>query len=210
MTGRNDVFADIQQKILNNLYIAIPRMGWAFVFFHFDFNIGTGLGSGQLDLLPSFMGFALILHELKHLAKVSPSAKLLRPLAWGLLLYDLDVFFQNSFEASLLTVLPMEGLTQLLDLLAIVVRLYFHFQLFTDLANAANIVGYPKEKRLLDARTWYVVLLTVLSVNNYLKIVNQWVAVGLLVSCIAAAVILCVTLLNFGRWGQKHMEKPGI
>ncbi len=64
-----------------------------------------------------------------------------------------------------------------------------HFQLFTDLANAANIVGYPKEKRLLDARTWYVVLLTVLAVNNYLKMVNQWVAIGLLVSCIAAAVI---------------------
>ncbi len=124
MTDRNDLSAEIQQKTFEKLFIAIRRMGWAFVFFHFDLNIGTGLGSGQLDLLPSFMGFALILHELKHLARVAPSAKLLRPLAWGLLLYDLDVFFQEGFEASLLTVLPLEGLAQLIHLLAIVVRLW--------------------------------------------------------------------------------------
>ncbi len=184
------------------LYRAIRRIGWAYVLFHLDLNVPTNVGSGQLDLLPSFFGFLLILHELGHIQEAVPSAGLLRPLAWGLLVFELDGFFAGAFGASLLLALePLGGLKQLVELLFSMLRLYFHFQMLTDLADAAHAASYPGEKSLLNTRTWYTVLLTVVMIASGLRDMPVWIPVGVLVLNLAAAIFMMRAILKFGKWG---------
>lgn len=128
---------------------AIKNIARAYLFLHLSINLGT------LNILPSWVGYILIFGALPVIAEEQPSAKLLRPLAvilglWEGILWSAQLF-NISFDPLLLSVL------------AAVVGLYFHFQLLTDLANIAkSLHDYSLHTRLLTLRTVRTLMTTLI------------------------------------------------
>ena len=64
----------------------------------------------------------------------------------------------------------LEGVSQFLDIIVCLVNLYFHFQLFTNLASIARKyqpVNDELDEKLLGYRTWQTVVLTGIMVITY-------------------------------------------
>lgn len=131
------------------LCAAVGGIAWAHILLLLNFNLGT------LNVLPDWLGYVLILRALPALAEERESAALLRPL--GLLLTAWEAFL---WTAKLLGFSPEP---YILGLVAAAVSLYFHFQLLTELAAAAEAHGCPERKRLLVLRTVRTVMICVLA-----------------------------------------------
>lgn len=135
------------------LYTALSRVAWAHVFIYFNFNLGT------LNVLPPWVGYAMILSALPLLAEERRDLPLLSPLGWLLLGWDFC-----SWLLTLLSRAGLDGRFLFLDLLLVAANLYFHFQLFTDLAAiAARYQGEEDaiDRHLLACRTWVALITTV-------------------------------------------------
>ena len=81
--------------------------------------------------------------------------------------------------------------------------LYFHFQLLTDIANAAQLNEYDGSQDLLRTRTWYTLLNTVLYLMLYASLWIHWLSVVLLVIHLVVAIIICRQILRFGKWSKE-------
>lgn len=128
---------------------AIKRIARGYILIHLNINLGT------LNILPNWLGYILFYGALNVISEEEDSAKLLRPLAvllgiWEALLWLLTLF-GVSFDVPLIT------------LFAEVIGLYFHFQLLTNLASIAKKYDCPEQKRLLTLRTVRTLLITLLS-----------------------------------------------
>lgn len=134
------------------LYTALSRVAWAHVFIYINFTLGT------LNILPPWVGYALILSALPLLKEERRDLPLLAPLGWLLLGWNFLDWLFTWGGASL------NGRILFLDLLLTAANLYFHFQLFTDLAAiAARYQGEEDtiDKSLLTCRTWVALITTV-------------------------------------------------
>lgn len=132
------------------LYRSLGRIAWGYAFIYLNFNINS------LELLPDWAGWLLIYSALPGIAGAGePSALLLRPLC-GLL---------AAWEGLCWLLKAVGEPTELwgLWLIAAVLTLYVHFQLFTNLASAAERFGCPQRRSLLVLRTVNVVFTTLLS-----------------------------------------------
>lgn len=132
------------------LYSSLGKIAWGYALIYLHFNINT------IDLLPSWAGWLLICSALPGLARAGePSALLLNP-PCGLL---------AAWEAVTWLLTAVGEPTELwgLWLIAAVLTLYVHFQLFTNLASAAGRFGCPQRRSLLVLRTVNVVFTTLLS-----------------------------------------------
>ena len=132
------------------LYSSLGKIAWGYVFIYLNFNLGS------IDILPSWAGWLLICSALPGLARAGePSALLLNP-PCGLL---------AAWEAVTWLLTAVGEPTELwgLWLIAAVLTLYAHFQLFTNLASAAGRFGCPQRRSLLTLRTVNVVFTTLLS-----------------------------------------------
>lgn len=130
------------------LYTALSRVAWAYVFIYINFNLGN------LNVLPPWVGYALILSALPLLAEERRDLPLLRPLGELLLGWGFCCWLFHDLESHFL----------FWDLLLTAAHLYFHFQLFTDLAAiAARYQGeYDTiDQSLLSCRTWVALTTTV-------------------------------------------------
>ena len=130
------------------LYTALSRVAWAYVFIYINFNLGT------LNVLPPWVGYALILSALPLLKEERRDLPLLRPLGELLLGWDFCCWLFHDLENRFL----------FWDLLLTAANLYFHFQLFTDLAAiAARYQGECDtiDKSLLTCRTWVALITTI-------------------------------------------------
>ena len=119
------------------LYTALSRVAWAYVFIYINFNLGT------LNVLPPWAGYAMILSALPLLAEERRDLPLLRPLGWLLLGWSF-----LDWLSILLGGASLGGHILFLDLLLTAANLYFHFQLFTDLAAIA--ARYQGEEDAID------------------------------------------------------------
>lgn len=132
------------------LYRSLGRIAWGYVFIFLNINLGS------IDILPSWAGWLLICSALPGIARAGePSALLLNP-PCGLL---------AAWEAVTWLLKAVGEPTELwgLWLIAAVLTLYAHFQLFTNLASAAGRFGCPQRRSLLVLRTVNVVFTTLLS-----------------------------------------------
>ncbi len=127
---------------------AIKSIARAYLFLHLSINLGT------LNILPSWLGYILIFGALPIIAEEESSAKLLRPLAVLLGLWEGLLWVTQLFG------IPFSP--YLLSILAAVIDLYFHFQLLTDLANLAERHECPERQKLLTLRTVRTVMSTLL------------------------------------------------
>lgn len=174
------------------LISAVRCIAWGYVFLHLNFNLGT------LNVLPGFVGYALIVSALPDLAKEGRPSRLLRPLGIGLGVWDAVVwgfaFFGVTVE------LPI------IDLIAGVVGLYFHFQLLTDLSAVAEACDCPQGKRLLALRTARTILMAVMLLPIPWESVEA-LSVLLLAANLVVVVWLCVLL--FGLQSALRDHFPG-
>lgn len=135
------------------LYTALSRVAWAYVFIYINFNLGT------LNVLPPWVGYALILSALPLLKEERRDLPLLRPLGELLLVWDFC-----GWLLLFLSEITLESHFLFWDLLLVAANLYFHFQLFTDLAAIAARYqgeGDAIDKSLLTCRTWVALITTV-------------------------------------------------
>ena len=170
----------------------LSQVAWSHVLIFFDFNLGS------FDLLADFIGWFLLAGAVRELAAELPDLGLLRPLALGLGWYE--VFSQ----AALLFGWDLEehGLT-LLILLFKIVRVYFDFQLFTNLAQLAARYQPPDRKLdrgFLRVRNLQVFMDTLLSIPVLYPTLNEhqgllWVLLGASV-VVMAVVLYCLFSLR--------------
>lgn len=167
------------------LYSSLGRIAWGYALIYLHFNINT------LDLLPDWAGWLLILSALPGLAAAGePSALLLRPLcgllaAWEGLCWVLTALGQPT---------ELWGLW----LIAAVLTLYVHFQLFTNLASAAERFGCRQRRSLLTLRTVNVAFTTLLSLPLPLDEGDAWLAWPL-VAVTLAIIIWTIAVINTFR-----------
>lgn len=143
------------------LYRSLGRTAWGYAFIYLNFNLGS------IDILPAWAGWLLIYSALPGIAGAGePSALLLRPLC-GLL---------AAWEGLTWVLTAVGEPTELwgLWLIAAVLTLYVHFQLFTNLASAAERFGCPQRRSLLVLRTVNVVFTTLLSLPLPLDEGDTW------------------------------------
>lgn len=167
------------------LYRSLGRIAWGYALIYLNFNINA------LDLLPDWAGWLLICSALPGLAGAGgPSAMLLRPLCVLL----------AGWEAVCWVLTALGQPTELwgLWLIAAVLSLYVHFQLFTNLASAAGRFGCPQRRSLLILRTVNVVFTTLLSLPLPLDEVDGWVA-WVQVALVIVVIIWTIVVINTFR-----------
>lgn len=131
-------------------YTALTKIAWAFVFTLLDFHVGI------LNILPDFIGFALIYAAIKQLEKEQRDLTLLKPFAIALILWTSVDWILKWFGVSADQILPLVGM------IISLISLYFHFQLLTDLAQFApdDDEGNQIRSKLLLIRNVLIVVHT--------------------------------------------------
>ena len=170
---------------------AIKSIARAYLFLHLNINLGT------LNILPSWVGYIWIFGALPIIAEEEDAARLLRPLAVILGLWE-----------GFLWVVQLFGLSYspyLLTIIAEIIELYFHFQLLTNLASIAERYEYPERKKLLTLRTVRTLMVTALVLPFPWE---QYTAVTIVV-LIAHAIVafwICAVLYSLRRsvLGENH------
>lgn len=137
------------------------RIAWGYALIYLNININA------LDLLPDWAGWLLIGSGPARRRRVGePSVLLLRPLCWLL----------AAWEGLCWALEAMGRPTELwgLWLIAAAVSLYVHFQLFTNLAGAAERFACPQRRSLLVLRTVNVVFTTLMHLPLPLDSGDAW------------------------------------
>lgn len=168
----------------NALAAAVRKITWAYVFFYLDIDLGT------IDILPDWVFFILVLRALPDLAKAAPSAMLLESLSlilcgWNMIDWFLAIF-QVTINFYLITVV------------IVILSLYFHFQLLTNLAHIARQADCPQEKALLRLRSVMTVLITVFFVLP-LDWLNWGLGIATLATYCLLTIFLCGALYGFRK-----------
>ena len=167
----------------------LSQAAWAHVLIFFDFNLGS------FDLMADFIGWFLLAGAVRELAQELPELALLRPLALGLGWYE--VFAQ----AALLLGRDMEGYGfTLLILLVRIVRIYFDFQFFTDLARLAARYQPPDRKLdrgFLRLRNLQVFMDTLLAIPDLYPALSEHQALLWVLPGAALAVMVVVLYCLF-------------
>ena len=165
-----------------------------YLLIHLEINLGT------LDILPDWVGFLLMVEAIGELAEQQPSARLLRPLglllaawnfvAWVDAIFSIDLSWGGGFSD-----LPV------LALVIRVVSLYFHFQLLTNIADAAE--GYiPDQCAILRRRrTMQTLFLTLIALP--LPWTDEWFYASLVL-------LLATLIVAFTLWWQLRVMKAEL
>ena len=176
MTGGN------KREDIQKLASAVKNIAWGYLLLHFNVNLG------RIDILPDWAGYLLILTALPVLGEKRPSALLLKPLGQLLAAYSGLVWFA--------TILGWTNEIPALTILAGVVRLYFHFQLLTDLAAVGQ--GGPEGNTILHMRTVYTVIATLVFLPFPWEEISG-LTLALAIVWVIVALCLCYTLFRLRR-----------
>ena len=181
------------------LELAIGRIAWAYVFYYLDINLGS------INVLPEWAAYALILSALPGLAAAERSAAMLRPLAWLLLTLDAAEWAAGIFGAD-----PTGSVFYLVNTLARVISLYFHFQLLTNVAAIADGIDSQRAAGIRRLRNVCVIFNTMLAIPwpaECLGNVLQGV-IGFGFAVIACVIIIWSLSVLFGLRRALRGEAP--
>ncbi|MBR3767505.1 MAG: hypothetical protein IKL10_04600 [Clostridia bacterium] len=139
------------------LYSAITKIAWGYIFILVHIKINT------MDLLPSFVGYGMILYSLTLLKDNCKTIMLLRPLAVVLIIWTALSWVQETIGAQLIPFINY------ISFIIEIIELYFNFQLLTDLSLLA--LQHQKEeniaKKLITRRNIYTVCTTFLFILSF-------------------------------------------
>ena len=144
---------EVAEMVRDPLYRGLSKTAWALLLIYIDLEVN------QMDLLPDFVGYLLILSAIGNLKGEERDLILLRPL--GILL--------AVWSGVTWAVPPLEERWQFWSILIIMTSLYFVFQLVTNLASIAakyQLEGVGLDGRLLRYRN----RITVLETTNVLLV----------------------------------------
>ena len=177
----------------------IGHIGWGYIFIYLNINLSINLNT--IDILPSWAGYLFILSALPVIAEYAPSAGLLRNLAKLLAAWAVAEWVMNILGLTSDT----GGMTPVFDIINIiigVITIYFHFQMLTDLAETAGLLGHEEHnKKLLQLRTINTVLHTVIMVVSSLAFLESvmWLVLGLAVVNFINTIRITISLFSLKR-----------
>lgn len=128
----------------------VNLVAWGYLFLYLNLNLST------IDVLPDWLAYVFMVKAIGDLGSERPSLKLLRPLGILLGLWSAAVWSLGALGMSM-----EHYLFHVLQLIAAILAIYFHFQLLTDLAELAGRAVLPHQRKLLRLRTVRTVLATV-------------------------------------------------
>ena len=185
----------------NILYKSIGKIAWSYFFIYFNFNINT------VNILPTFVGYLLILLAIRDLACEEKELLLLRPFAIILICWHGAKWLLSWGSVDL------DGLSEIGGILLGLINLYFHFQLLTNLAAIASKYqdeGDEMNATLLRCRTFQTVTLTAAMIIR--KLTNLFgeyaglITIGLAILYIIAGIIIIKTLIDLKRYLTEDEE----
>lgn len=185
----------------SNSYLdSLTRIAWAYLFLFL--NLSANSRTVSVNLFPDWIGWLLIFQALPAIEKEERTAALLRPVVVLLGIFDAVNWTASLFTGKTLS-LP------LLQLIASVLTLYFHFQFLTDLASVASAHDLPRfSARLLHMRTAATLCSAVLSVLYYIGSLDALSGI-LLFFLIGVSLILAVwfpvSLFSFRNEERRRM-----
>lgn len=175
------------------LYTGLSQAAWGYLFLNFDLNFGT------VSLTPRFVGLLLLLSAIGKLSGERRDLLLLRPL--GILLAGWSgLDWLLSWGGG-----ELEGRLLFLALPVAAARLYFEFQMLTDLAAIAETCqpeGSGLDRRLRRRRSQEVILSTLASLLASLPIRGEWrkgMALGLAVMAWVVSLLIMRGLFQLRR-----------
>ena len=150
----------------------------AYFMLHIDFTLFV------VNVFPDWLGYVFILNALKIIGEEEPSIMLLRPLCIVLIVWEGMKWIAATLGASMSIAL--------LDIIVLVVQLYLHFQLLTNLANVALRHGsVPSHDNLLIYRTVRTVLATAVYLLTPWMDANHWLNIIMLSIYVIAGLLIC-------------------
>jgi hypothetical protein len=174
-----------------HMYDGLTKIAFGYLFIYFNFNINT------VNILPTFVGYLLILLAIRDLACEEKELLLLRPFAIILICWHGAKWLLSWGSVDL------DGLLEIGGLLIGLINLYFHFQLLTNLAAIASKYqdeGDEMDATLLRCRTFQTVTLTAAMIIR--KLTNLFgeyaglITIGLAILYIIAGIIIIKTLID--------------
>ncbi len=171
----------------SGLYRGATKAAWGYLFLYLDIQVGG------VTVLPAFVGYILFWQALDLLAGEDRDLSLLRPLCLLLGLWHGAAWLYSWTGGRL------DGLFQALDLIVEVTNLYFHFQLFTDLAGLAakyQTEGMDLDRRLLRLRTVQALVTTALALAALLPMRPEGPVWWSVIAMAAAGMIVAVLLMQ--------------
>ena len=169
------------------LYRGVSHAAWGYLFLYLDVNLGT------VSILPAFVGYLLFWRAIGALDGAVRDRSLLRPLCALLGAWAGPGWLYSWTGGSL------DGCFYPLDVILQAASLYFHFQLFTDLALLAaryQPEGADLDRHLLRLRTLQVLLLTGLALVGPLSDLCGGPAPWLSVALSLAGLLVSLALMN--------------
>lgn len=182
---------------------ALAKIAWGYILISFDINFGVN--GHAVSILPKWAGFLLIFMALDGVALMERSAAALKPI--GLVL---------TLEAAIGWCAALIGLDwnyPWIQILIILLNLYFQFQLLTNLADIAQRIGSAYSKSLRILRTVLTVILTLtgaleLLPDSGLAAIQRYPAIVAAAAQAVTALILCIILFCYKKEQTWDLELP--
>lgn len=185
---------------ISEICSAVKRIAWGFFFIFIHINIGS------VDILPDWVGYAMIVSALGAVISEADKLKVLRPVGvilvvWNVLEWVLDIFGAGAY-AAYVAVIPA------------VLAICLVYTLFKNLAVCACKYTCPQEKSLNLLAAVYAVFNIVSTVCSYISLIFSDVAafmiigVVLIVVGLSVMIAILVTLFAFSRTLKEKSEMP--
>ena len=178
-----------------HMYDGLTKIAFGYLFIYLNFNINT------VNILPSFVGYLLILLAIRDLAGEEKELLLLRPFAIILICWHGAKWLLSWGSVDL------DGLLEIGGLLIGLINLYFHFQLLTNLAAIASKYqdeGDEMDATLLRCRTFQTITLTAaMIIRRLTNLFGEYaglITIGLAILYIIAGIIIIKTLIELKRY----------
>lgn len=148
---------------LQKLRSAITRIAWGYIFTLVDIKIG------QIDILPSFIGFGIMLSAFSLLKEKRKTVSLLRPFAYVLIVWNVISWILKagvSVSVPFLSVTIINYISYIIE----IIELYFNFQLLTEMSIIAaeyQPSDIELDKSFLTKRNVLTVFSTVILIFSF-------------------------------------------
>lgn len=174
-----------------NIAKGIGLIVWGYLVLAFSFYINVN--AFRVEFISDWLGYVLILMAIPLLKEKESSIGLLKNL--GEILAGM---------AGILWVLDILGMeTELynfyiIELCAVIIAVYFHFQLLTNIASIALEYDQTSSERLLILRTVKVLLLTSVAFIEY-WMTSTWVTMVVVIVSVVVEIWICIVLYGLKK-----------
>lgn len=185
---------------ISEICSAVKRIARGFFFIFIHINIGS------IDILPDWVGYAMIVSSLGVVISEADKLKILRPVGviltvWSVLEWAIDIFGAGAY-ADFVAVIPA------------VLAICLVYNLFKNLAVYACKYSCPQEKSLNILAVVYVIFNLVSTVSGYISLffgdVATFMIIGVVLIVVGLSVMIAilVTLFSFARTLSEKAELP--